>query len=382
MRSVWEIPSLPFIFRALEMPHNPPGIPDAMPFHLGIHQASGRFAQLPTPRLDSILARAYADGSMITGVMQEEGIGRQYTEDFLSVVTGVVGRERLDGLSVLEIGSGTGYLLHRLQLLGARVRGVEPGPQGERAAERYDVRVERGFFPGVDVGDGYDLVILYLLLEHVPDPESVLRAVADVARPGGTVLVAVQDEEPYIRSGEISLLFHEHYSYFSARTLERTIRTAGATEVDVRRSAFSNLLFAIYLPDDASDNREDVAPDIDLALAFRSRAEKVVASVWNEIDAVRDGHGTIGLFVPSRAANVLAMRKDTFEGIRFFDDNSALKGTYFPGIPIPIEDREDLFRSPPSRVLIMSLSFGTTIADAVRPHLPKEVELRPLSVLL
>lgn len=382
MRSVWEIPSLPFIFRPLATPHNPPGIPDAQPFHLGVHPGSGRLAQLPTPQLEMILGRAYTDGSMITGMMDEEGIGREYTEDFLSLVVNAVGAARLDGYSVLEIGSGTGYLLYRLQQLGADVCGVEPGPQAEWAVERYQVRVERGFFPEVDVGDGYDMAILYLLLEHVPDPEGLLRAVARIVRPGGTVLVAVQDEGPYIASGEISLLFHEHYSYFSARTLERTIRGAGATAVDVRRSTFSNLLYATYVPDLASNHSANVESDIDLALEFRSRAEKVVASVWAEIDAVRARPGTIGLYVPSRAANILAMRNDSLEGIRFFDDNPALKGTYFPGIPIPIEDREDLRRSPPSCVLIMSLSFGKAIADAVGPGLPAGVELRPLSELL
>lgn len=382
MRSIWEIPSLPFIFRPLDTPHNPPGFPDGLPFSLGVDPSTGRLLQMPSARLSEILSRAYSEGSLITGMMEAEGIGRQYTDDFLSVIAETVGAERLEGLRIVEIGAGTGYLLHRLQLLGAEVRGVEPGPQATVGPMRYEIKVDRGFFPAVDVGDGYDLAILYCVLEHVSDPEALLAAVAQVVRPGGTVLVAVQDEEPYFRSGEISLLFHEHYSYFSARTLERTICAAGAAEVTMRRSAFSNLLIAMYRTGQGAEGPNDAASDVDLASAFRSRAEHVVSAVWAEIDEVRGKSGSVGIYVPSRAANILAMRSDPLEAMRFFDDNPALKATYLPGFPIPIEDREDLYRSPTSRLLIMSLSFGAKIADFVRPGLPAGVELRPLSALL
>jgi 2-polyprenyl-3-methyl-5-hydroxy-6-metoxy-1,4-benzoquinol methylase len=379
MQSVWEIPALPFIFRPLDSPHNPGDIPDTMPFHLGVEGQTGRLSQLPTIRLGKILERAYSEGSMITGLIDGEGIGLQYAEDFLSYVATVVGSDRLDGLRILEVGCGTGYLLYRMHQLGASVHGIEPGPQAELGAERYGIPIDRGFFPAVDVGDGYDVVVMYCLLEHVSDPAGLLRDVARVVRPGGTVLVAVPDEEPYVRAGEVSLLFHEHYSYFSARTLEHTVRCAGSRTVSVTRSDFSNLLFAAYVPGDLDARPVDVQRDTELAVAFRDRAEKLVAAVWERIDAVRASGGTIGLFVPSRAANILALRDEAYDGIRFFDDNPALTGTYYPGLPIPVEARDGLIASPPSCVLIMSLSFGDRIAASIGPQLGADVEIALLS---
>ena len=381
-RPIWDIESLPFLFRPLASPHNPDGIPDFLPFRLGVDERSGRLLQLPTARLEEILARAYSDGTMITGMMDEHGIGRQYAEDFLAIVSRAVGRERLDGLRVLEIGSGTGYLLHRIQLLGADVRGVEPGPQAEAGAAKYGLPIDRGFFPAVDVGDGFDLAILYLVLEHVPDPETLLREVNRVVRPGGLVLVAVQDEEPYIASGELSLLFHEHYSYFSARTLARTIRASGGSPVEVGRSPFSNVLVASYLAQEPAAEPADVGLDLDLATAFRRRAETVVTSVSAKMDGVQNEGGTIGVFVPARAVNILQLRGGSLDGVRFFDDNQALRGTYYPGFPMPVEDRAGLADGPPSCVLIMSLSFGRTIAESLGAELPTSVEVVPLSSLV
>ena len=381
--SLWEIPRLPFIFKPLTSPHNPPGIPDQLPFHLGIDPVTGRLVQRSTPELEAILARAYADGSLITGMMDETGIGRQYADDFLAVITQGLGTASLEGVRMVEIGSGTGYLLHRLQELGATVQGVEPGPGAEEAARRYGIPIERAFFPDANVGDGYDVGLLHLLLEHVPDPGSILRSVADVVRDGGRVFVAVQDEEPYIRSGELSLLFHEHYSYFTERTLAGLIEESGGTAVRVARSGFTNLLVADYVigPSSAST---DTAPteDVELCRAFRLRAEAATSAVWTFIDRVRGGGGSVGIFVPARAVNMLSMREDGLEGIRFFDDDPGLAGMYFPGIGVPVESRDDLYRSPPSTVLIMSLSFGERIRDAIQPGLGPEVEITLLRDIL
>lgn len=378
---LWELPSLPFIFKPLSTPHNPEGIPDALPFHLALDASTGRLVQRPTPELEKIVSRAYADGSMITGLMDETGVGRPYAEDFLSVVGERLGGDMND-LRVLEIGSGTGYLLHRLERLGATVQGVEPGPGADEAASRYGVAVERAFFPDAHVGDGYDVAILHLLLEHVPDPAGILRSMAEIMRPGGGVFVAVQDEEPYIRQGELSLLFHEHYSYFTGRTLEGLIASAGGSSIRVRRSTFTNLLIADYVVGSPASEPVLAPEDVALAQAFRAQAEAAVAAVWELIEATRAGGGTIGLFVPGRAANILQIRGTSLAGIRFFDDAAELEGTYFPGIDIPVESRESLYRSPPSLLLIMSLSFGAKIRDSLLPHLPAGVQVRLLGDLL
>jgi SAM-dependent methyltransferase len=343
---------------------------------------TGRLLQASTPPLADVLSKAYSDGTMITGLMGEEGIGRQYAEDCISTVIETVGSERLDGLRVLEIGSGTGYLLHRLHQLGAEVRGVEPGPQAELGAARYGIRIDRAFFPSVDLGDGYDLAILYLLLEHVADPEGLLREVSEVVRPGGTVLVVVQDEEPYVRSGELSLLFHEHYSYFSARTLERTILAAGGAGISMRRSSFSNLLVATYAAGRSTDGLGHNGIDLQLAFTFRERAERTVSRVAGKIGAVRASGGSVGIFVPSRAVNLLAMLGGPLDRIRFFDDDQSLRGTYYPGFPSPVEGRDHLLRQPPSCILVMSLSFGRKIAESIRPELPASIEVVTLASLL
>jgi SAM-dependent methyltransferase len=382
MREIWDIPSLPFIFRPLGTPHNPAGVPDSMRFRLGVDPVTGRLVQLATEQLGTVLDRAYSEGSMVTGLIDEDGIGLQYAEDFLDHLSRTLGTDRLDGQHVLEVGCGTGYLLSRLHRWGAQVRGVDPGPQVEVGAARYGLPLDRGFFPAVDVGGDYDLVVLYCLLEHLADPTALLRDVNCAVRSGGRIMVAVPDEEPYITSGEVSLLFHEHYSYFTARTLAATAHAAGARDVKISRSPFSNLLFMDYEPDVPAGRRGDIDEDVRLALDFRAKAEEMVCAVSSRIEAIQSVGGSTGIFVPSRAANLLAIRDGAWDGIRFFDDNHALIDTFYPGLPPVIEGRTALVESPPSAVLVMSLSFGDRIASSLRPLLPPDVEIVLLSDLL
>ena len=40
--NLWDIQALPFLYEPLERPTNPHGVPDALPFHLGLDTTTGR----------------------------------------------------------------------------------------------------------------------------------------------------------------------------------------------------------------------------------------------------------------------------------------------------------------------------------------------------
>ena len=119
----WSVGNLPFQWGCLTEPSNPAGLPDQLLFSLQVDPRSGTLSQTQTKETKAALERAYGIGSVIVGVMQEEGISRKYAESFLDFLLKVCDRDRLDGVSILEIGSGTGYLLNELRSLGAEVLG-------------------------------------------------------------------------------------------------------------------------------------------------------------------------------------------------------------------------------------------------------------------
>ncbi len=100
--------------------------------------------------------------------------------------------ERCRGLDVVDMACGEGYGSAALARRAARVTGVDANPEAyEHARLKYTapgVRFER------DLVDRYaeacDAVVFLQTIEHVADPEGVLRHLRGMLRPGGTAYVS------------------------------------------------------------------------------------------------------------------------------------------------------------------------------------------------
>ena len=102
---------------------------------------------------------------------------------------------------VLEIGCGTGamtrFLAHRDDFLG-KVFGVDQSPAFIEAARNFAEEEKISDKVDFQVGDAhkldfpsatFDAVIAHTLISHVTDPSAVIREMARVVRPGGTVAI-------------------------------------------------------------------------------------------------------------------------------------------------------------------------------------------------
>ncbi len=96
------------------------------------------------------------------------------------------------GARVLEIGAGTGAMVHELSARGLDVRGVEVrddliaeahGSYGDLPIQR----VEGTTLPFAD--ESFDLVLSFDVFEHIPDSDAHLREVRRVLRPDGAYLL-------------------------------------------------------------------------------------------------------------------------------------------------------------------------------------------------
>jgi len=95
-------------------------------------------------------------------------------------------------VEVLEIGSGTGGLLHILRERGYRVRGVELNRELIEEARRWSGSlpiqpVEGTALPFAD--GSFDVVMSFDVFEHIPDSDAHLREVRRVLRPAGAYLI-------------------------------------------------------------------------------------------------------------------------------------------------------------------------------------------------
>ncbi len=374
----WDIGKLPFIWGPLSQPTNQEGMPDTLPFELGLDNKTGLMIQIPNDVVSSALSFVYSKGSTITGMMENKGIGKQYADDFLKFIYDVMKTERLDGLKILEIGCGTGYLLYRLQQIGAKCLGIEPGKHGQNGAEQYDVRVVHDFFPSKEVNDEFDIIIFYAVLEHIDNPFDFLILLKSYIKPNGIIVLAVPDCEPYIEAGDISFLLHEHWNYFTGQTLRNTLVSAGASKINIWKSGFGGALYAStkLTSGIAEADTEASSSEIENALVFKERSKEITKKLSSFVRQIQNKEKTLAVYVPGRAVNALTISGVNLSHCRFFDDNSLLHGTYFPGISIPIEPRQNLINSPTDCVMIMSHSFGDRIAQELKSVLPSTTDIK------
>ena len=99
--------------------------------------------------------------------------------------------------SVLDVGGGDGVFLDQARQQGLTTWGVE---LNEAAAERASAKGHRMIRKPLEqitpeeAGGGVDLLTLYQVVEHVPDPVGFVREAARLVRPGGLIVIAVPHE--------------------------------------------------------------------------------------------------------------------------------------------------------------------------------------------
>ena len=102
----------------------------------------------------------------------------------------------LSGLRVLDIGCGGGILADAMARKGADVTGIDLASKALRVAELHAIEAHTSNIVyrkisaedlAAEAAGSYDVVTCMEMLEHVPDPASVVRACATLVKPGGYV---------------------------------------------------------------------------------------------------------------------------------------------------------------------------------------------------
>jgi SAM-dependent methyltransferase len=143
-------------------------------------------------------------------------------------------RQRKPTGSLLDIGCGTGdFLVAMRSFPGWTVRGLEPSPiAAAQARTRSGLDVDQVFLDEAAYPDAaFDVVTLFDVLEHLPDPRGALRRIQSWLRPEGIVVLGL----PNRRSLEAKLFgkywagldVPRHYSVFAPDDVRRLLGETG-----------------------------------------------------------------------------------------------------------------------------------------------------------
>ncbi len=178
----------------------------------------------------------------------------------------------LAGKAVLDVGCGGGILSEAMAARGARVTGIDMGDRPLKVAQLH--LLESGLAVeyrkiaveelAAEQPQRYDIVTCMEMLEHVPDPASIVSACAHLVKPGGwcffstinrnakAYLFAVVGAE-YIL-GLLPRGTHDYSKFLKPAELAAYCRAAGLTPDRITGMTYNPLTRIYALDDDTSVN--------------------------------------------------------------------------------------------------------------------------------
>lgn len=169
----------------------------------------------------------------------------------------------LAGKTVVDIGCGGGILSESMANKGAKVTGIDLSEKALKVADLHSlesgVKVQYELIAAEDLATRepgkYDVVTCMEMLEHVPDPASIVRACATLVKPGGHVFFSTLNRnlKSYLFAviGAEYLLHllpkgtHEYAKFITPAELSQFIRNANMT-VDAMKGLTYNPVNQLY----------------------------------------------------------------------------------------------------------------------------------------
>ena len=179
----------------------------------------------------------------------------------------------VEGLQTLDIGCGGGILTDALARKGAHALGVDLSTKALKVAQLHAMEAQTPHVRYREISAealaqeapaSFDVVTCMEMLEHVPDPSSIVRACATLVKPGGWVFFSTLNRSPksflFAIVGAEYLLnmlprgTHEYAKMVKPSELSGYCRAAGLDLRHTKGMAYNPLTRRYWLNSDTSVN--------------------------------------------------------------------------------------------------------------------------------
>lgn len=294
---------------------------------------------------------------------------------------------------VLEVASNDGTMLRAFAHWDVSACGIEPARNVARRAlldglptiDRFLTRELAGELSAT--GYEADLIVANNVLAHVPDLDDFLGAIKMLLAPEGVLSIEVPNLVNLIEDVQFDQIYHEHFSYFTVRTLCDALDRRGLYAFDLEtlpvhggsirlyaRHRGERNLYSTRLNDATTAEFKAGYGHLDPYLAFASKPAELKQRMMGVVTALRgEGKSIAGYGAPAKATTFLSYCGIGPETISFIVDSTPSKqGTYLPGVRIPIFPPGHLDREKPDVILINAWNWREEIHTKIKRDCPWE----------
>lgn len=140
--------------------------------------------------------------------------------------------------TLLDVGSGSGALMQASQKFGLISKGIEPSKSLQKLAVKKNLDVILGTLPSKRLNEKFDFVTLIDVIEHVNDPESLLKEINTVLKLNGKLFLVTPDVNSFFSKFLKFKWWHfrvAHVGYFNQKTLSILIKKCGYEIIKYQR---------------------------------------------------------------------------------------------------------------------------------------------------
>ena len=181
-------------------------------------------------------------------------------------------KSMLEGKKVLDVGCGGGLLSEALHDFGADVTGIDAAGPGIEVAKIHAKNNNKNIKYlqitaedlNLNESESFDIVTCLEVLEHVPDPKSLVATCVNLLRPGGALFLSTINKNP--RSWITAIVgaeyifnllpkgTHEFVKFIKPSVLAKYVREANAELIETKGMFYNPLTHKANLNNDLGVN--------------------------------------------------------------------------------------------------------------------------------
>jgi 2-polyprenyl-6-hydroxyphenyl methylase/3-demethylubiquinone-9 3-methyltransferase len=181
-------------------------------------------------------------------------------------------RSQLDGKNAIDVGCGGGILTEALVKSGATATGIDMGEMPLKIAKLHALEAELNIdYEQITAEEKaqqstgeFDVVTCMEMLEHVPEPASIIKACSTLVKPGGDVFFSTLNRHPKaylvaVLGAEYVMKMlpkgtHDYQRFIKPSEMAAWCRQAGLEVADITGLNYNPLTKSFKLGDDVKVN--------------------------------------------------------------------------------------------------------------------------------
>jgi hypothetical protein len=297
---------------------------------------------------------------------------------------------------VLEIASNDGYLLKNFLPHGIKAIGIEPAENVAEISRSLGIQTISKFFSS-DLAEellaenGFPkLIIANNVMAHIPDLIDFVKGLSILCGPDTQISVENPSLANVLVGMQFDTIYHEHFSYLSATTVDKISRMHGLRLIKVEELAVHGGSNRYWLSRLESNSKIDQSVsriasfEIDRGLfdskewlSYSSKVYKILNDflAWLH-DGKEDTRRIYGYGAAAKAStilNAISIESNPLLGIA--DVSLEKQRRFMPPHGTKICSPEELFAARPTDIVIFPWNIESEIATYIRSNLGDEVRL-------